>query len=150
MRPPPGEFNPILPWLGIGSLIISLFIGIGVTIFIIYNSVHKKIKEADDVISQIQSGNLKARFKIQRRDEFGEAMVRFNKMADEIEKLVDHLKFVELARTKLIQELAHDTKYFTIQNLLQTGIHCLLLGGLRHLSILFFRNFFCQSVSIYK
>lgn len=112
----------LIPFLGIGSLVLSLLIGIGVTLFLIYISVFKKIREADDVISELQKGNLKARFKVIRKDEFGEAMLRFNKMADEIEKLVDQMKFAELARTKLLQELAHDlrTPISAMKSLLET------------------------------
>ena len=114
--------KPLLPLLGIGSLFLSLFIGIGVTLFIISISVYKKLKEADFVISELHSGNLKARFKIERQDEFGEAMIRFNKMADEIQNLVEHLQFVEAARTKLLQELAHDlrTPIASLKGLLET------------------------------
>lgn len=117
------DFNPrTFQFLGMGSLFLSLLIGIGVTLLIIYLSVNKKIHEADGVISQIQSGNLKARFKIAGNNEFSEAMLRFNKMADEIEKLVEHLRFVELARTKLLQELAHDlrTPIASMKSLLET------------------------------
>ncbi len=117
------DFNPrTFQFLGMGSLFLSLLIGIGVTLLIIYLSVNKKINEADGVISQIQSGNLKARFKIVGNNEFSEAMLRFNKMADEIEKLVEHLRFVELARTKLLQELAHDlrTPIASMKSLLET------------------------------
>lgn len=112
----------LIPFLGFGSLVLSLLIGIGVTLFLIYISVFKKIRQADDVISELQRGNLKARFKVIRKDEFGEAMLRFNKMADEIEKLVEQMKFVELARTKLLQELAHDlrTPIAAMKSLLET------------------------------
>lgn len=112
----------LIPFLGVGSLVLSLLIGIGVTLFLIYVSVFKKIRQADDVISELQKGNLKARFKIIRKDEFGEAMLRFNKMADEIEKLVEQMKFAELARTKLLQELAHDlrTPIAAMKSLLET------------------------------
>lgn len=125
----PPQFNEqmttqekLIPFLGVGSLILSLLIGIGVTLFLIYASVFKKIREADQVLSELQKGNLKARFKVIRKDEFGEAMLRFNKMADEIEKLVEQMKFVELARTKLLQELAHDlrTPIAAMKSLLET------------------------------
>lgn len=121
-RPEPTTKEKLIPFLGVGSLILSLLIGIGATLFIIYISVFKKIKEADAVISEMQSGNLKARFKVGRRDEFGEAMIRFNTMADEIEKLVEQMKFVELSRTKLLQELAHDlrTPISALKSLLET------------------------------
>jgi len=99
-----------MPFFGIGSLILSLMIGVGVTILIIYLTLRKMINEADSVMSEIKKGNLQARFKVTRRDEFGEAMQRFNLMAGEIESLVQKIKDVEKSRTKLLQELAHDLR----------------------------------------
>lgn len=117
--PPGGKFGPLL---GIGSLLISLLLGIGFTIAIVYSSVKKGVTEADKVISEIKSGNLKSRFHVKRKDEFGQAMQRFNTMADEIEKLVHGLKTSEQARTKVLQELAHDlrTPLASLRNLVDT------------------------------
>lgn len=114
--------KPFLPWIGIISMVISLILGIGVAISLIYSSVNKKVKLADEVITQLQHGNLKARFPITRHDEFGRAMVRFNTMASEIEKLVEHMRNVEKSRSKLIQELAHDlrTPVASLKNLIET------------------------------
>ncbi|MGZ3690287.1 MAG: ATP-binding protein [Pseudobdellovibrio sp.] len=110
------------PILGPVFLLLSLIIGVIVAINLIYASVRKRIIEADKVISEIQKGNLNARFKVERKDEFGEAMLRFNTMADEIQALVEHLKFVESARNKMLQELAHDlrTPVASLKNLLET------------------------------
>lgn len=117
--PPKGAFGP---WFGLGSLLISLFLGIGASIAVIYNSMKKGVSDADRVISEIKSGNLKSRFQVTRRDEFGQAMQRFNTMADEIEKLVHGLKMSEQARTKVLQELAHDlrTPLASLKNLVET------------------------------
>lgn len=114
--------KPFLPWIGIISMVISLILGIGVAISLIYSSVNKKVKLADEVITQLQHGNLKARFPITRHDEFGRAMLRFNTMASEIEKLVEHMRSVEKSRSKLIQELAHDlrTPVASLKNLIET------------------------------
>lgn len=118
----PEGWQLYLPLLGPLLLIVSLLLGVAAAIGLIYASVRKNIIEADRVISEIQSGNLKARFAVTRKDEFGEAMQRFNKMADEIENLVEHLKFVESARNKILQELAHDlrTPVASVRNLLET------------------------------
>lgn len=117
--PPGGGYRHLL---GIGSLLISLILGVGVTITIVYNSVKKGVIDADKVISEIKSGNLKSRFQVKRKDEFGQAMQRFNTMADEIEKLVHGLKTSEQARTKILQELAHDlrTPLASLRNLVDT------------------------------
>lgn len=112
----------LFPFIGLISLIVSLCLGVGVTISIIYYSVKKNVSIADHVISELRQGNLKARFPINRKDEFGHAMMRFNYMADEIEKLVTDLRTVEHARTKLLQELAHDlrTPIASLKNLIET------------------------------
>lgn len=112
----------IFPLIGLGSLVISLLLGVGTTITIIYSGVKKGVSQADDVISEIHKGNLKARFSIHRKDEFGKAMMRFNFMADEIEKLVLNLREVDHARTRLLQELAHDlrTPIASLKNLMET------------------------------
>ncbi len=112
----------LFPLIGLASLFGSLLLGVGVAISLIYYSIHKQVKLADQVISELQKGNLKARFPIGRKDEFGQAMMRFNTMADEIENLVEHLKRIELARTTLLQELAHDlrTPIASLKNLLET------------------------------
>lgn len=118
----PEGWQLYLPLLGPLLLIVSLLLGVAAAVGLIYASVRSKIIEADRVLSEIQGGNLKARFVIKRKDEFGEAMQRFNKMADEIENLVEHLKFVESARNKILQELAHDlrTPVASVRNLLET------------------------------
>lgn len=114
-RPEP-PMNPMI------FLAISLTLGIVFTFSIINYLVSKKVKQADEVLSELQKGNLKARFQITRKDEFGQAMMRFNTMADEIEKLVEHLKSVEKERSKLLQELAHDlrTPITSVKNFLET------------------------------
>ncbi|MBK9040137.1 MAG: hypothetical protein IPL83_13400 [Bdellovibrionales bacterium] len=125
INPPsfPHEDRPaFLPFIGLASLVLSLLLGIGATIAIIYNSVNRSVIVADNVISELHNGNLKARFPIGRKDEFGQAMMRFNFMADEIEKLVTNLRNVEQARTKLLQELAHDlrTPIASLRSLMET------------------------------
>lgn len=120
MPPPPGGMpNPLLAPL---FLVISLILGIGMALFLVYNSVSKQVKQADIVISQLQAGNLKARFPIARKDEFGKAMIRFNQMAEEIERLVEHLRSAETARSGLLQQLAHDlrTPIASLKSMLQT------------------------------
>ncbi len=112
-------------WVFLGSLAIylgSLFFGMAVAIFLIFRTMKEKVELADSVISELQRGNLKVRFPITKLDEIGQVMSRFNKMADEIERLVDQLRSVELTRIKLLQELAHDlrTPVASLKNLTET------------------------------
>jgi len=104
------------------SLILSVLLGVGFSLFLMFRALHLKIDLADSVIAELQRGNLKARFPIKKMDEIGQAMSRFNKMADEIERLVEQLKMVEKSRMTLLQELAHDlrTPIASLKNLLVT------------------------------
>ena len=88
----------------------------------LFNSFGKKAKLLDGVISELQRGNLKARVPISRMDEVGQAMSRFNQMAEELERLVEHMKGVEQSRVLLLQELTHDlrTPVASLKNLLET------------------------------
>jgi signal transduction histidine kinase len=117
-RPPPLKY--ILSTIGL--LVLSVLLGIGFSITLIFRSIQDKVDLADTVISELQRGNLKARFPIDKHDEFGQAMKRFNQMAEEIEHLVEQLKNVEKSRMSLLQELAHDlrTPVASLKNLLET------------------------------
>jgi signal transduction histidine kinase len=117
-RPPKGPFFA----LSIALLVVSILLGVGVALAFIFRSLGKKVILADSVIAELQKGNLKARFPIKKRDEFGSAMVRFNQMADEIELLVERLVNTEKSRMTLLQELAHDlrTPVASLKNLLET------------------------------
>ncbi|MBX7232216.1 MAG: HAMP domain-containing histidine kinase [Bdellovibrionales bacterium] len=122
MSPPKEGLGPLFPFIGIGSLIISLLLGVGTALAIIYQHVQNGVQQADRVIAELHKGNLKARFHIHRKDEFGRAMERFNFMADEIEQLVNNLKSIDQKRTQLLQELAHDlrTPIASLKNLNET------------------------------
>lgn len=117
--PRPNKWFFILPLV---SLFGSLILGVGVTIFIVYSAIVKHTKTADQVISQLQQGNLKARFQIRKDDEVGRAMLKFNQMADEIEALVQRLRDVETSRIRLMQDLAHDlrTPIASLKSLIET------------------------------
>ena len=109
-------------FVSLGLLILSILLGVGAALSFLFRSLQKKVILADSVIAELQSGNLKARFPIKKRDEFGEAMHRFNQMADEIELLVERLTNTEKSRMILLQELAHDlrTPVASLKNLLET------------------------------
>ena len=117
---PQPAFNMFL--LSFGVLLFSILIGAGVSLLFLFNSFGKKAKLLDGVISELQRGNLKARVPISRMDEVGQAMSRFNQMAEELERLVEHMKGVEQSRVLLLQELTHDlrTPVASLKNLLET------------------------------
>ncbi len=102
-----GRLFFLLSFITIGFMVLA---GIGLGLAIIFRSLRAAGSQADEVISELKRGNLKARFPIQRRDEIGAAMQRFNSMADEIEKLVDRLRQAENSRNNLLQELTHDLR----------------------------------------
>ena len=79
-------------------------------LLIVFFYLRKKSQLAAKVMSALESGNLKARFEIGRFDEFTSLLCDFNRMADQIEKLVVKLRNAESARSQMIGELGHDLK----------------------------------------
>lgn len=92
------------------GLFSSIILASLLTFWLISRHVRSKASVAEQVMSQLQSGNLKARFPIQRDDEIGRIMALFNKMSDEIERLVEKNRQNERARMMIMQELAHDLR----------------------------------------
>jgi signal transduction histidine kinase len=70
----------------------------------------RKSSEARVVLGKLESGDLKSRFEIKRFDQFGNLILDFNRMADEIERLVKRLNDTETSRSNLLQELGHDLR----------------------------------------
>ena len=70
----------------------------------------RKSSEARKVLAKLESGDLKSRFEIKRFDQFGNLILDFNRMADEIERLVKRLYDTETSRSNLLQELGHDLR----------------------------------------
>lgn len=110
--PPPGAPPPPVFFIGPVFLVtaLSMVLGIAFAVAIIFRSFRQQVKMADHVIGEIHRGNLKARFPVERNDEIGRAMERFNRMADEIEILVQKLETAQQARNAMLQELAHDLR----------------------------------------
>jgi len=106
-------------------VVFAILVGTALSIYILLRSFREKSKQAASIISELQSGNLKARFPISKIDEFGQTMIQFNKMADEIEKLVERLQNTEQSRKLLLQELAHDlrTPVASLRNMLEILAH---------------------------
>lgn len=106
----PGGRGPQFFPLSVLVMIIMVLAGVAVALATIFRSLREHVVAADRVISELQQGNLKARFPIERVDEIGKAKMRFNAMADEIERLVERLRSAEASRNNLLQELAHDLR----------------------------------------
>jgi signal transduction histidine kinase len=70
----------------------------------------RKSTEARCVLGKLEAGDLKARFEIRRFDQFGSLILDFNRMADEIERLVKRIHDTESSRSNLLQELGHDLR----------------------------------------
>jgi len=80
----------------------------GIFIVIIY--MRSKSKEAKELLSKMEKGDLKVRFKVKKLDQVGNLMLDFNRMVDRIESLVLQLKDVERVRSYVMQEYGHDLR----------------------------------------
>lgn len=110
------------PWIPLGVLTVTILLGGLAALLLIYRSFDGMVALADQVITELQNGNLKARFPVRRTDEIGKAMMRFNTMADEIERLVEQVRQIERSRMTLLQDLAHDlrTPVASLRTLIET------------------------------
>ncbi len=110
---------------------VMMLLGIAVALLMIFRSLREHVEAADKVIGELQQGNLKARFPIEREDEIGKAKARFNAMANEIERLVDRLRTAERSRNNLLQELAHDlrTPVASLQSIHESVFSSMKLAG---------------------
>lgn len=137
--PPPGgpgvlgglmRFPPLFS-LAFVTLVFTVLVGIGFALFLIFRSLREHVQTADRVISELQKGNLKARFPIAKNDEIGKAMIRFNQMADQIEQLVERVRSAEASRNFLLQELTHDlrTPVASMRSLLDTVFSSVKMDG---------------------
>jgi K+-sensing histidine kinase KdpD len=92
------------------------------SVFLLFLALRRKAETARDVLGRMQKGDLKARFKVSIWDEAGQFALLFNRMADEIERLVERLKENDKVRVHLLQELAHDlrTPVSSLRNLIES------------------------------
>lgn len=85
---------------------LAVFLALSISFYYL----RRKSSEARKVMVKLGSGDLKARFEIKRFDEFGSLILDFNRMGDEIERLVMRLRETEISRSNLLQELGHDLR----------------------------------------
>lgn len=85
---------------------LAMFLALSLTFYYL----RRKSSEARKVLLKLGSGDLKARFEIKGFDQFGNLILDFNRMADEIERLVKKLSDTEVSRSNLLQELGHDLR----------------------------------------
>ncbi|HXH31322.1 MAG TPA: ATP-binding protein [Bacteriovoracaceae bacterium] len=85
---------------------LAVFIALSISFYYL----RKKSAGARTVLARLESGDLKARFEVKRFDEFGNLILDFNRMADEIERLVKRVGDTEASRSNLLQELGHDVR----------------------------------------
>ena len=85
---------------------LAVFLALSISFYYL----RRKSQEARTVLARLASGDLKARFEIKRYDQFGNLILDFNRMADEIERLVKKLSQTEVSRSNLLQELGHDLR----------------------------------------
>lgn len=85
---------------------LAMFIALSLLFFYL----RRKSREARVVLNKLEQGDLKARFPVHRIDEFGNLIGDFNRMADQIERLVHRVSQTEASRSELLQELGHDLR----------------------------------------
>ena len=116
--PPPAKHLALLMGIQMVAILFAVFLTLGAVLY----SLRQKAVEAERVMRDLTGGNLKARIPIGKMDEIGQVSSSFNKMADEIEHLIEHLRRTEHARRDLLRELAHDlrTPVASLKSLIET------------------------------
>lgn len=115
-------------FLTLGLFFVATVVGavfLGLLLVMLY--LRGRSREARQVIARMEAGDLTARFHADRLDATGRLMLDFNRMADEIERLVQRLQQTERARRELLQELGHDLR--TPLTSLRTAVETLAAHG---------------------
>lgn len=107
----------------VGTLVAAMLLSLA----LITAYLRARSREARQVIAQLEAGNLQARFHPDRLDALGVLMLDFNRMAEQIERLVQRLRNAEDARRALLQELGHDLR--TPLTSLRTAVDTLVAHG---------------------
>lgn len=113
----------ILAALFVVTVVGAIFSGLLLVTFYLRG----RSQQVKHVIARMESGDLGARFVSDRLDAVGGLMLDFNRMADEIQRLVARLETTERARRELLQELGHDLR--TPLTSMRTAIETLAAHG---------------------
>ena len=101
---------------GAGAVVASAFnISAGVALFILYFLLLTRkfvvyIKELYNGINEISLGNLSNRVVINNEDEFAQIADKLNRMADDIQRIMENERRSEEAKNELITSVAHDLR----------------------------------------
>lgn len=101
---------------GVGAVLATIInIALGVALFILYFLLLTRkfvlyIKQIYNGINEISLGNLKNRVVIDNEDEFALIADKLNKMAVDIEKIMENERRSEEAKNELITSVAHDLR----------------------------------------
>lgn len=120
---PSGGTFLILAALFVVTVVGAIFSGLLLVTFYLRG----RSQQVKHVIARMESGDLGARFVSDRLDAVGGLMLDFNRMADEIQRLVARLETTERARRELLQELGHDLR--TPLTSMRTAIETLAAHG---------------------
>jgi signal transduction histidine kinase len=113
----------ILAALFVVTVVGAIFSGLLLVTFYLRG----RSQQVKQVIARMESGDLGARFVSDRLDAVGGLMLDFNRMADEIQRLVARLETTERARRELLQELGHDLR--TPLTSMRTAVETLTVHG---------------------
>lgn len=94
----------------VGMLFSVLFSFLIIFCLFIHKIITKQFNKARVIMSEIQGGNLKARFPVIGVGMWAQAMTFFNQMIDRLEESQQRSKRLEQFKSRWLQELAHDLR----------------------------------------
>ncbi len=94
----------------IGILFSTLLSFLILFCLFVYKIVTKQFNKARVIMSEIQGGNLKARFPVIGVGMWAQSMTFFNQMIDRLEESQQRSKRLEQFKSRWLQELAHDLR----------------------------------------
>lgn len=92
------------------TLMLVLFIGMGIVTFIVSNFLLKPLKKLSFATKQIAGGKFSQRLNINTKDEFGQLASDFDQMAEQLENMVDELKISSRRQQDFVNSFSHELK----------------------------------------